>query len=153
MLKKCSHCEVSYERTLKYFHKANREKDGLANICKKCKKEIDANYRNNNKEKIKEYQKTPKYVFSQLKHQAKKRGIQFELDYKYYIDNLANNSCYFCGSDNTKHWIDRYHNSHKIGYTIKNTVSCCELCNKMKMALEPNEFIQQCVNVCRHSKR
>ncbi|MGB5217359.1 MAG: hypothetical protein WBN66_03575 [Smithella sp.] len=50
--KKCTKCKK--ELSFKFFCKHTRHKDGLSSLCKQCKSLSDLEYRNNNKEKLKE---------------------------------------------------------------------------------------------------
>ena len=47
--------------------------------------------------------------------------------------------------------IDRLDNSK--GYEKENTVTCCGICNKMKLTLTLKEFIEQCSQIYRHHRR
>ena len=152
-MRKCSKCKIEYELNKENFHASNRDFDGFAYLCKTCKKAIDKAYRAKSMDKIHTYQKTPRYVFSQITSQAKTRNIPLLIDFDYYLENLANKPCFYCGSKDTKHWIDRYINSHEIGYTKENSVPCCELCNKMKMAYSPLLFVEHCKKVAKHNSR
>jgi hypothetical protein len=118
-----------------------------AGLCNNCKKIIDKRYRENNKEYIKKYTMSENFVYAQLRSQAKARGIVFTLDPVFYMENLANKPCHYCGLDNTRHWVDRYINDHKIGYTNENSVPCCQLCNRMKVSLDPSVFIDHCKKI------
>jgi hypothetical protein len=156
--KKCPVCKREFNLTVidnkivsNDFHKQTRSIDGLSYICKECKKEIDRIDRINRSEQIRTYSKSPEFVYSQLKHQAKKREMPFELTFEYYLENLANKPCKYCHSINTKHWVDRYKNDHKIGYTIENSVPCCEHCNKSKMDKDPIAWINHCKEVAKHN--
>jgi uncharacterized protein YlaI len=151
-MKTCSKCKKEYPATPEYFYRELRNKDGLHYLCKLCKKDIDYKSRNRNSN-YKEYQLSPSFVYAQLKHQAKKRNITFAISKDYYLANLINKPCYYCNSNNTKHWIDRYHNDHKIGYTEANSVPCCQLCNRMKIALDPDVFINQCKAIVDNNKK
>ena len=125
------------------------EQNTKMGICRKCKAKIDASYKKENKEAYDKYQKSEQFVFSQLKYQAKKRGYTFEISYEDYLA-LANKPCYYCGSVETKHWIDRKINN--MGYTKTNSVPCCELCNKMKSHREERTFIEHCKKVAANQK-
>ena len=150
-MKKCSNCGELKPATSEFFYKQARNTDGFRYDCKNCKKEIDSKWRFGNSDYIKEHQKSPEFVFSQIKYQAKKRKIPFELTLDYYLKNLAHKSCYYCGSANTKYWVDRYDNSHDVGYTKENSVPSCELCNKMKLCLESDVFIEHCKKIVKFS--
>lgn len=130
------------------FYKASSKRYGYQEECKDCKRIRDKEYRKTS-DVFKGYQKSPRFVFNQLQYQARKRNIVFELTLEYYKENLAYKPCRYCGSIDTKHWIDRINNDHSIGYTEANSAPCCELCNKMKIALEEQTFIKHCKAVSR----
>jgi hypothetical protein len=85
------------------------------------------------------------------KRHAKRRGFNFLLSENDVI-NLIKQNCYYCGEPpsnikKTKNchngWvysgIDRVNS--KGNYTIENSVPCCEQCNRAKMALSKDDFI------------
>ena len=85
------------------------------------------------------------------KNGAKKRGLVFDLD-KSKFRKLTKQDCYYCGTEPTQehcgadakepyvyNGVDRVDNN--IGYTAKNSVPCCGICNKMKLTLSYDEFI------------
>ncbi len=148
--KTCSRCKKILPSTTKHFRKATRNKDGLAYECKECKKNIDKKWREDNEEKFKASQKTPSFVWSQIKYQAKKRGYTLSISEVYYHTKLANSSCYYCGEKDTKYWIDRKINNK--GYTIENTVPCCEMCNKSKRHIDPDIWINHCKKIANYNK-
>ena len=55
VMKRCIICNT--ETSFDNFHKDKSRKDGLNPRCKKCKSNIDAKYRNSNKDNIKEKHK------------------------------------------------------------------------------------------------
>ena len=146
----CSACKTTYPRTNEFFRKESSRRDGLSYICKKCAADICKRSNEKNREKRKVYSKTPNSVYSQLKYQAKKRGYSFEITEKYYAENLINKPCHYCGTKETKHWIDRYDNS--VGYTEKNSVPCCQRCNRMKSHRSSKDFINHCRKVANYNK-
>lgn len=146
-MKICSMCVGEFPRTNEYFRKESKRKDGLSYLCKKCAAKVCAEYSKKNITKTKAYQKSPEFVFSQLKYQAKKRNIMFSLDFSFYLEKLAFSPCVYCGETKTKHWIDRKNNDHSVGYTKENSVPCCELCNKAKAHRDVSDFINHCKRV------
>ena len=74
-MKTCSICKI--EKNKLFFYVDKSKKDGFSNVCKKCKKEYDTQYRIKNKEKLKEqkliYRITNKEI---LKVKAKKRNFK-----------------------------------------------------------------------------
>ena len=150
LLKTCSRCKEQKPAISQYFYKEKRNKDGFQYQCKACKRKIDNSYRTIS-QKPAEYQKSPSFVFAQLKYQAKKKNINFTLDKDYYLYHLANKPCFYCGTPKTNHIINMYINDHTVGYTKENSVPCCEFCNKMKSHYNPNEFLKHCHKVIKHN--
>lgn len=145
--KKCSKCKESFPRTNEYFRKDSQREDGLSYLCKKCASEIGKISNEKNKQKIKKYQSSPAFIFSQLKHQAQKRDIPFSITKEYYLANLAPHPCNFCQTENTKHNIDMLSYDHTEGYTEVNTVPCCSICSKVRSITSPDEFVAYCKTI------
>lgn len=90
--------------------------------------------------------------YSQYKNSANKRKINFELTIEEY-DNLIHGNCFYCGAGpkirNFKrktssynypmNGIDRVNNNE--GYTVKNSVSCCDTCNRAKLDHDLKYFL------------
>jgi hypothetical protein len=87
-------------------------------------------------------------LHSRYIHNAKARGLLFELSIKEFTQ-LTKANCYYCnappslniktpGGDYTYNGIDRLNNS--MNYTITNTVSCCKWCNISKNNRDINDF-------------
>jgi hypothetical protein len=89
------------------------------------------------------------------KKNAKKRNHEFTLNDE-QLSILFKGNCYYCGIEpnfiqktsgtNQKgnyiyNGIDRKDN--KIGYIIDNCVSCCKVCNEMKMDRTEDEFLNK----------
>ena len=86
------------------------------------------------------------------KYGAKKRGIMFEITDKQFKD-LISNKCHYCGTPPLQQYktqselsggyiyngVDRKDN--KVGYTLENSISCCGLCNRAKMDMKYDDFI------------
>lgn len=96
-------------------------------------------------------------IIRDYKNRAPSRGYKFELTNE-QIKSLLVCNCYYCNapplnqckSRDGKHiflynGIDRLDNN--IGYIISNVVSCCSICNRMKMILSLNDFINQCKKI------
>ena len=98
------------------------------------------------------------YVYTAYKIAAKKRGYAFDISFEYFIE-LCEKPCFYCGKEKSNvrkvddkfkaEWfyngIDRKNNN--LGYINNNVVSCCKLCNKIKSALDYNEFIDHIYNI------
>lgn len=104
-------------------------------------------WRNDNPDKVNEFNKMrrtdSKYKLKYYKDRSKRSNIKWELTDEEAFEYFKL-CCYFCGCDcgETGNGIDRLNN--KNGYTVNNTVSCCEICNMMKGNLSEYIFIERC---------
>lgn len=91
-------------------------------------------------------------LFNSYKHGGEKRGYGFLLT-KEEFKLIVSKNCYYCNripsqmsfSKNRKNTflyngIDRVNNNE--GYLINNTVPCCKHCNRAKMSLSKEQFLQ-----------
>lgn len=91
-----------------------------------------------------------KLLYYRYKLRSKQKGYQFNIPFEDFI-LLTSEECHYCGrrpetiskskSDNSAYLyngLDRVDCS--LGYIKENVVTCCELCNKMKMDLSVAEF-------------
>lgn len=90
-------------------------------------------------------------AYSYYRRTADIREYDFELSDDVFC-NLVSDDCYYCGYYNNKYFngIDRMDNA--IGYTEKNSVSCCEMCNMMKNTLNEPTFILMCAHIANYNK-
>jgi hypothetical protein len=103
-------------------------------------------------------------LYRQYKHDAKKRGYEFNLS-KDDFKELTSLDCVYCGSspacvmktnttddhgDYTYNGIDRVDNS--AGYEIGNCVTCCKTCNWMKLDLCKDDFFSHIEKVYNNIK-
>lgn len=81
-------------------------------------------------------------IFRHYKSRAKQRGLTFDIQ-KNYFNILISQDCYYCGgslsnscSKNPNFPSFKYNGVDRIdselGYTVKNTVTCCKTCNVSK---------------------
>jgi len=97
-------------------------------------------------------------LFHIYEHQAKMRGLIFELTKEQFAEFTKQN-CWYCGQKPAQilhttprqckrgcksayylyNGIDRVDNT--IGYTEANCISCCGQCNRMKNVLHAEDFI------------
>lgn len=95
------------------------------------------------------------FIVDQYKRGAKQRNLEYDLTEEQF-KTLISNNCYYCNSEpkpkkyrNSKtktktisyNGIDRINSN--IGYNLVNCVSCCEMCNRMKMAYSQKDFLDQ----------
>lgn len=122
-LRKCYVCKKVLPLTKIYFPNHRKEYMGLAYYCKKCGP-----------------LRKP-YKYSEYKIGAKRRNIDFSITKKQF-EYFWQKSCYYCGKKIKSIGLDRVNNLR--GYSIKNIVSCCKICNKMKGKMSKKEFINKC---------
>lgn len=93
-----------------------------------------------------------KMIYSSYKISAKKKGLNFNIDFEDFL-RLISSNCHYCDSipKNVKrdgkiiktefiyNGIDRMDN--KQGYSLGNCVPCCSFCNKAKKNLSLREFL------------
>ena len=99
-------------------------------------------------------------IYREYKTGAKKRNIEFKLT-KNDVKKFIKGKCYYCGDSPKKklhhyskleisvHGIDRKDNNK--GYNLKNCVTCCTICNRMKMEKELGLFLAQCEKIYKNT--
>ena len=163
----CPACKI--EKKASEFYKSKQRKDGLRCQCKECERKKNAEreplyretrkkYRQSNrcKElKRQQYKNNKDKVIENNKKQSKKTlgGRLFSYKRSATARNIDQNltdeefksfwqvSCSYCGSEIKTIVLDRI-DSDK-GYQLDNVISCCSICNKMKMDLSYDKFINQ----------
>lgn len=123
--------EINNRRRLKMSNETQEER--------KIRLEFHKKYNIGYKNKNRELSQTDIYKFKQYKFAAKRRNYVFELSEDLFT-KLFHSKCTYCGTQDCR-GIDRVQNN--IGYTNENSVSCCEMCNKMKWKLDINQFLEQ----------
>lgn len=68
------------------------------------------------------------------------RGLEFYLTLEQF-NSFWQKDCYYCGHRVETIGLDRINNDE--GYRIDNVVSCCSVCNVMRMDLTQDQFIDQ----------
>ena len=129
---KCKLCKRAAEDA---SYKANREKrltacseyyqKNKARISEKGKK-----YREKVHDRIVAYRKTEKNIYSVYKSGAKKRDLDFDLTFDQFM-SFWQQDCSYCKRPIPTIGIDRVDSN--IGYSLENCVSCCSICNCMKL--------------------
>src|ERR1700678_4464715 len=136
-LMKCG-CGKEFIRSGKGFGKGN-------GACAECSHKLGCVKREKDP-----YLTIIKTIFTDYKLGAKRRKLSFSLSLQEFIAFIKQ-ECYYCGDLATNKWkhrvrghiliyngIDRINNSK--GYVANNCVSCCKICNIMKMTLGQEEF-------------
>lgn len=99
-----------------------------------------------------------RYVFG-----AAKRKVSFDLTKEEFIE-LVSSDCHYCGvapyqiitgkglnGEFVYNGVDRLNS--KLGYTPKNCVPCCGMCNKMKLDTDFEVFVKQIFVMHEHLKK
>lgn len=87
------------------------------------------------------YRKTSDGKFKLIKATAKRRKLDFSISLEYYQEKIWNQKCSYCGSVDTNGGMDRVDSS--LGYINDNVVSCCQICNTMKLDHSLDKFKKQ----------
>lgn len=102
-------------------------------------------------------------LFGNYKRAARRRQYSWGLS-KSKFKGLISKPCFYCGkSPNTKYsnaevWTDENtllyngvdRKDNELGYTKENSVSCCEMCNRMKMKINFADFLEQVKQIYEH---
>jgi hypothetical protein len=104
-------------------------------------------------------------IYRVYKWQAQHRHLPFNLS-KEEFKTLTQSNCAYCGKkplqvahpfegssggDYLYNGIDRTEND--LGYTLKNCVSCCGVCNDMKRTRSTKDFLEACFAVFNYQKQ
>lgn len=167
--KRCPHCKTL--KPFSEFYKDKSRKDGLYSHCKACSILSVAKWRNNNKDKARQYEKdwhkrNPDQVKAidhkwyaanpekaRAKRQRRRARLQsllsgFTPDHWRYAITYFHGGCAYCG--NPPSMFDRFkvlHQDHYIpitmggGYTHDNIVPACQGCNFNKRDKPPAEWL------------
>ena len=92
-----------------------------------CKNYAKNRYRNNRNA----------HLLINYKRKDRIRNREFDLTLKWFVDNIVNKICFYCGS--TKHLgCDRVDNTK--GHTKDNVIPCCVDCNRGRGDLTIEEY-------------
>jgi hypothetical protein len=167
-LRTCRICHASHPETKEFFY---GKRNGLDNRCKNCmslegkklyykniesereksrlrKRNSTEHQKNRTRELTRMWCKTPTGILNVYKRNARKRNIEFSLLKNDFI-NLIGKTCVYCGK--LSRGVDRVDNTQ--GYTKENSVSCCNVCNKMKLEMTVKEFIDRCKLIIKINKK
>ena len=150
--KKCNKCglDKTVDNFANYLDKRVNKKR-RAFICKTCmtlyKKEQRHKDPHETKLRYARYRnRNPiTYYYGVYRYNSKMKGREFSLT-KEQFKELVLKECYYCGQkENPINGVDRMDSSY--GYNLINSVPCCSRCNKAKMDLSVDEFLQLCEDV------
>lgn len=117
---------------------------GFTKSCGCLKKEMEKIFNIHNK--LPNGDSAKNEVFQTYRKSARLRGYDFNLTIEEFV-NIATKPCFYCGNTLTNTFdrrclngdfkytgIDRYDNNK--GYTVKNSVPCCSVCNRIKTNMD-----------------
>lgn len=101
-----------------------------------------------------------KRLMSNVKSNARNRGIKFDLSFD-DIKTIADSNCFYCGNEPEPrklkdeyfycNGIDRLDSS--IGYILENCVSSCKQCNLAKLDYSMDDFLKWIDRVYHHNNK
>lgn len=146
---KCNFCGSEYNSFIENLK--DIRKSGVS--CKKC-----SNVQHREYEAMSAQDAQVSIVYSNYKSRAKSKNLEFTLTKDEFF-KLVRSNCHYCNQEPNKIRLDRVKsrregydssclmngidriNSNK-GYTIDNSLPCCEDCNKAKRNLEYDDFLK-----------
>lgn len=134
----CRKCKIL--KPLTGFYNHPKMKWGKDSSCIPCRKKYSNSpyfYKLQ-----KEYRKTPKGLFVELKKNAKKAGRELTITQTQFLE-IRKLPCHYCNLPlpETAPCMDR--KDSLIGYTFENCLPCCGTCNIMKSDLTIEEFFEK----------
>ena len=93
------------------------------------------------------YRRTPRGRYHMYTNNAKIRGIRFDITFEDFL-TFWQNDCEYCGDKIPLvglDWIDS-----SLGYSLDNIVSCCSVCNKIKMDLDLDNLNNHMLKMLKH---
>lgn len=106
------------------------------------KKSVQNSNRPGISEQRKKYNASVKGRYASYRHDAMRRYRNYEFSITIEeFSSLLLGSCHYCGKASAN-GVDRVRNAE--GYTTNNCVSCCQVCNQMKMDRSVEDFMAQC---------
>jgi len=117
----------------------------LSTRCTKCntqQKQQDEKRKDRQRNFKAECMKRLDLYYQSYKRNAVKRDYEYTIDLDTFTQ-LVQSSCHYCNHkiDDEVNGIDRVDNSR--GYTKDNCVSCCEMCNRLKLHYELQFFLDK----------
>lgn len=125
----------------------------------KLKKENKSQYTARRRKELLEYGLKSGYMFGKpiievmylrYKKGADRRGLEFNLTLEQFSEYWQND-CSYCATPIRTIGLDRVDNS--VGYVAGNIVPCCTECNKMKRAMNVEDFISHCIRIAEKARQ
>jgi hypothetical protein len=169
--KECLRCHQIFPDTATYFYwERIKPATDLEPYCRKCYRELyeekTLDRRTKKAEYIKEkknkrqlspkqnqkinydlWRKTLKGCYSTYRKDSRHRGYSFNLTIEEF-ETFWKKPCFYCGNEIETIGIDRVDNNK--GYQLDNCVSCCTICNRMKMDHSLMDWINHIKKIITH---
>lgn len=145
MIRKCPCCNIDKELDLNNFTSNKQRKNGYSFYCKSCRSKTRGNewqkYYKNDPEALENLRiRQRNYTNNTLSGKAitllkayktsdRNKNRFFDLPKKWFIENILEKTCYYCGSSN-QIGADRINNSK--GHSMDNVLPCCSVCNSVR---------------------
>jgi len=130
-LRRCSDCRRIFKLNNNNFYKNKGCSTGYDHRCKEC---------------VRLHGLSPRIKYYQYEYSAERRGIEFDITYKEFLEYWGK-ECYYCGDKIKTIGLDRIDNSE--GYIRNNIMSSCYKCNKLKGTSDGKEFIKRCRKIAK----
>lgn len=146
----------SVESSKKKYYNKTKDKWGQYNKDYYQENRVDIRtYQNkyyfDNNEKMRVQQKERRnkkpilYTYNDYKFRSKKKGLEFNLSLEGF-SVLVCSKCHYCDQlTKVINGVDRVNND--IGYVLENCVTCCKICNTMKMDLSYENFLKHVLKI------
>ena len=170
MTSNCFYCDYISDKTLNGIDRMDSvgsyEKKNVVSCCKNCNfikgsldpetfikrcQHISKRFGGNGTLNKDIWPNSNSVAYNRYFSRAAEKDLEFVLTKEQFIKFTLEN-CYYCNKENSEshnNGIDRKDN--KIGYIIKNCVSCCRECNYMKGSLTEDEFIDTCKRISEYN--
>lgn len=136
-----------HKEQIQQYQKEYREEHKLSNA------EYQKQYRIKNKDRLDEYKKSPHTRYKTYQRNAKTKDRNFDLSEDDFVE-ISKQPCIYCGEYSDTYngepfnGVDRVDSS--LGYFIDNCVPCCATCNRMKLDLDINDWINKMKQIINH---
>lgn len=100
-------------------------------------------------------------IYVSYKNNAKKRKLEFNLDFEYF-KNLLIDNCFYCNAIPSNIYMKSYYNvtyngidriDNKLGYINGNVVTCCKMCNISKNSYTSDIFLNWIGDITKNYKK
>jgi len=162
ILKKCAeytatHKEEKAARDRKYAQEHKEQRQQYQKEYRESHKEANAEYqkqyRIKNKDKLDEYKKAPHIRYKVYQSNARVKDRDFNLTEDEFIE-ISKLPCVYCGKYSDTYNGDPFSGVDRVdsnlGYSIDNCVPCCATCNRMKLDLNVDDWIDKMKQIINH---